>query len=451
MKKKTYVWHGALLGLAAAAFAAGCGGSPGSDPSSEISGTDSAAIVALGAPVISGCGLSLAFDIAAPTSLGFIGVQNLSAFNKNLNTTSASQSAHSAMNNMELVLWQVDQFGQMTQVNQQAVQASSSMLAALDQFTSNSALAQQSNSGFVNNASSVNQFAATTRDFAAATTTSTFGSEVLDSYTNNTYAASHNASAFNAAQNAASASNNVAASNFNSAAANNAFNASNFAKQLTAQEAAIFTNNFFNNSSIASTPIATPFLFGGLSPAMFSNALASAGTVEHSSMIADQIVAANQNSAMAANQASATQAAQATNAFNSAANESAVSSNDFVSNTTDTHLAHAVNQTNTVATTEHLAETTALSADQVNSSAFANNATALNQATAANSVNQVANSAMQESTWAFSNLSNLNSNHYILQVNVNAFNEQAAFQVFSGINDNIVANTAFNQALPGCF
>lgn len=450
MKKKTYVWHGALLGLAAAAFAAGCGGSPGSDPSSEAASSE-AAIVALGAPVISGCGLSLAFDIAAPAPLGFIGVQNLSAFNKNLNTTSASQAAHSAVNNMELVLWQVDQFGQMTQVNQQAAQASSSMMALLDQFASNSVLAEQSNSGFVNNASSVNQFAATTRDYAAATTTSTVGSEVLDTFTNNTYVASHNAAAFNAAQNAASAANNVSASNINSAAAQNAFNASNFAKQLTAQEAAIFTNNFFNNASIAATPIATPFLFGGLSPAMFANAFASAGTVEHSSMIADQIVAANQNSAMAANQASATQASQATSAFNSAANESAVSSNDFVSNTTDTHLAHAVNQTNTVATTEHLAETTALSADQVNSSAFANNALALNQATTANHVNQAANSAMQESTLAFTNLSNLNSNHYILQVNVNAFNEQAAFQVFSGFNDNIVANTAFNQALPGCF
>jgi len=450
MKKKTYVWHGALLGLAAAAFAAGCGGSPGSDPSTEASSSE-AAIVALGAPVISGCGLSLAFDIAAPSPLGFIGVQNLSAFNKNLASNTAAQSASSAMNNMELVLWQVDQFGQVTQVNQQATQASNSMMAMLDQFASNSALAQQSNSGFVNSASSVNQFAATNRDYAAATTTSMVGSEILDSYTNNTYAASHNASAYNAAQNAASAANNVAASNFNSASANNAFNASNFAKQLTAQEAAIFTNNFFNNSSIAATPIVTPFLFGGLNPSVFSSALASAGTVEQSSAIADQIVAANQNSAMAANQASATQASQATNAFNSAANESAVASNDFVSNTTDTHLARAVNQTNTVATTEHLAESTALSADQINSSAFANNATALNQATSANSVNQSASSWAQQNTWAFSDLSNLNSNHYILQVNVNAFNEQAAFQVFTGLNDNIVANTAFNQSLPGCF
>ena len=450
MKKRTYVWHGALLGLAAAAFAAGCGGSPETDPSTEAASSE-AAIVALGAPVISGCGLSLAFDIAAPAPLGFIGVQNLSAFNKNLASNTAAQSASSAMNNMELVLWQVDQYGNLTQVNQQAVQASESIMAALDQFTSNTVLAQQNNSGFVNNASSVNQFAATTRDYAAATTTSMTGSEVLDSFTNNTYVANHNAAAYNAAQNAAAASNNVAASNFNSAAANNAFSASNFAKQLTAQEAAAFTNNFFNNASIASTPILTPFLFGGLDPAFFSSALASAGTFAQSSAGADQMVAANQNAAMAANQASATQASQANSAFNSAANESAVSSSDFVSNSSNTSLARAINQTNTVATTEHLAETTALSLDQVNSAAFANNAYALNQATAANSVSQASSSAMQQSTWAFNNLANLNSNHYILQVNVNAINEQAAFQVFSGINDNIVANTVFNQALPGCF
>lgn len=450
MKTKSYVWHGALLSLASAAFAVGCGGAPATDPTAgDLSASDSAAIVALGAPIISGCGMSLGFDIAAGGPLGFIGVQNLAALNSNM--ASNAQSASSALNNMELVLWQVDDYGQLTQVNQQATQASNTMMALLDQYAANSQLAQQSNSGFINNASSLSQFTTTTRDLAAATTTSTFGSEVLDSATNNTYAASHNANAYNWAENATGAASNVVASDINSATALNAFNASSFAKQMSAQEAADWSTNFFNNATVAASPIATPFLFGGIGADFFSNAFATAANVAQSSQFADQAVVTNQNAIMSADQASATQAAQATNAYNQAGSQSGVNSNDIVSNSTNTSLAHAVNQTNTIATNESLAETTSIVADQFNNSAYANDNLALAQNTTSNFVNQAASNAMQQSTLAFSDLSQLNSNHYIMQVNVNAFNEQAAFQVFTGVNDNIVANSSFNQAMPGCY
>jgi len=157
------VWHGALLGMTTAALAIGCGGAP-SDPIENEHGSESAAITAIAPAVINGCTLSVAFDISAAKNIGFIAVDNLSK---------AVANSSSALNNMQLTLFQVDNQQRLHEVSKQATAIDSSLASLLSQVSKNESFARQASSAKQLTDTHFSQYTDVDRKLAATTSTLT--------------------------------------------------------------------------------------------------------------------------------------------------------------------------------------------------------------------------------------------------------------------------------------
>src|SRR5205085_5817274 len=112
--------------------AAGTDGGPGGD---DTGATSEAQIVALGAPIISGCNVSQVFSISAPSfsNIGFVALSS-----QNMNNTNAQ-------------LFTTNQAGQQVAVNSTAQQTSQAMQSMLNQALSSSTLAANQNSSIASN------------------------------------------------------------------------------------------------------------------------------------------------------------------------------------------------------------------------------------------------------------------------------------------------------------
>ena len=154
-------------------------------------------IVALGAPVISGCNVSQLFNVTSAQNLGFIAVQGTN------------------LQNLNMQLYTVNSAGQSTLLNQaaqattsslqsllsQASQASSSLLNATQASNATSA-----NSLFSNNAFATNNNVAVANNNAYQTATTTASNLSSGNIVNNAYATNTN-NAFGNQANTATAAN----------------------------------------------------------------------------------------------------------------------------------------------------------------------------------------------------------------------------------------------------
>src|SRR5579875_3902307 len=130
MMNRAYVRRGALggvaIGLMAAALTAGCGGDGSvgakTTAANEPTATDQqkAVITPLGFTT-TGCGFTASFGITSPSAINFV------AFNQATNNNTFA--------NLQSQLYNVDDQGVQTQVNQTAQQASSAMQAMLNAYT----------------------------------------------------------------------------------------------------------------------------------------------------------------------------------------------------------------------------------------------------------------------------------------------------------------------------
>src|SRR5262249_26460418 len=117
------------------------------------SGSSKAAIVAVGAPVISGCGGTQLFDISAPSNINWVAVEGPN------------------ISNMQLQLFNVDDLGHTSQVNQTAQNVSNSLQAIIDNVVSNNSFANSGAFAASNAATQVaNTTAANNSAFTNATT-----------------------------------------------------------------------------------------------------------------------------------------------------------------------------------------------------------------------------------------------------------------------------------------
>jgi len=432
--KKTYVWHGALLGITTAAFAVGCGGAP-SDPSSSEHGSDSAAITAIAPAVIDGCNLSVAFDITSAQNIGFIAVDNL---------TKAVSNSSSALNNMQLTLFRVDNESRLHEVNKQATEIDSRLSALLSQVSHDSAFARQSNSATQLTDSHFSQYTDVDRTVAATTTTSTDQKEVLNQWTNAEHFARHEAEQEAANKSAAASRSSAESVNKNAIAQDTAFNTSTVSKEAVNADALIVNNTLFDVEGSKGWGY-------GLDPSgffgqAFNNFAKQA--FNESAFLAQNV---NQETAISARQASAAAAAQDTAAFSNDSSRARVETEDHVIDSTNTHLDHAVSASQTTSTEQVLRETTAIVTDQRAKAAAASDNIAENRNFSSDYINQQQASSARQSAFAVTDLENLQSNHYILKVDVAASNEEAAFQLFQGLNDSVFANVVFAEKVPGCF
>lgn len=430
--KKTYVWHGALLSMTAAAFAVGCGGAGApSDPSSSEQG--SAAITAIAPAVVSGCNLTMAFDIVAPENIGFIAVQNL---NK------AVSNSSSALNNMQLTLYQLDNESRLVQVNKQATEVDSALSAVLNEISQNAQFARQSSSATQLNDSHYAQFTDINRQLAATTTTSTTQNEILNQNTTSEHFAKHAAEAENESEAASKSRASAANVNKNAVEQEAAFSAASSAKEAS-QSSAFAANNSLLDVNSAFTEL-------GIDPSAFLSQVFSNFAKQAASESAFAAQNVSQASEVAARQAAASATNQEAAAFEQQAARTRAASEDHVIDNTNTHLDHAVSASQTTSTDQVLKETTAIVTDQRVKAAAASDNIAENRDFASNFVNQQEKSQARQSAFGFTNLENLQSNHFILKVDVAASEREAAFQLFQGLNDSVFANTSFAQELPAC-
>lgn len=430
--KKTYVWHGALLSMTAAAFAVGCGGAP-SDPSSSEQGSDTAAITAIAPAVVSGCNLTMAFDIAAADNIGFIAVQNL---NK------AVSNSSSALNNMQLTLYQLDNESRLHEVNRQATEIDSRLSAILNEVSQNSAFARQFNSATQLTDSHFAQYTDIDRQIAATTTTTTDQKEVLNQNTTSEHFAKHEAEQEAASKSAVASRANAENFNKNAVEQEAAFNVASTAKEASQANAFIANNSFLEVDS--------SFVELGIDPAAFLNQIFNNHAKQAVSQSAFQAQNIAEASAVAARQASAARASQDTSAFANEAARSRVETEDHVIDSTNTHLDHAVSASQTVSTDQVLRETTSIVTDQRAKAAAASDNIAENRNFASNHLSQQEASHARQSAFGFTNLENLQSNRFVLKVDVAASEREAAFQLFQGLNDSVFANSTFVEQLPAC-
>src|SRR3954470_23198844 len=151
MKRALILNSHVMLGLLTAALAVGCGSGsdPGAGDQSKL-GTGAAAITERGT-TIEGCNATAAFDITSPEAIHFVAVE-------------ASRA-----NNMNLELFNVDENGTVTRLDQSAQAVDAAMQSLLDEATSRSSASQDQNRAS-NSANSHN--AATTSNRADDTSAS---------------------------------------------------------------------------------------------------------------------------------------------------------------------------------------------------------------------------------------------------------------------------------------
>lgn len=431
--KKTYVWHGALLSMTTA-FAVGCGGAGEPTDLAGEHGSDSAAITSIAPAVVSGCNLTMAFDIVGPDNIGFIAIKDL---NKAISNSS------SALNNMQLTLYQLDNESRVMQVNKQATQLDSRLSALLNEISENSQFARQSNSATQLSDSHYAQYTDINRQIAGTTTTTTDQKEVLNQNQTSEHFAKH--SAEEEAASRGSAYNRAAAENANKSAVEQeaAFNASNWSKE------AAQSNAFASNSNWLALDSSYTAL--GIDPSTFLSQIFNNAAKQAVSESAFQAQNVNQDSAVSARQANSNRAFQDSASFQDQAARSRAATEDHVKDSTDVHLDHAVSASQTTSTDQVLKETTSIVTDQRAKSAAASDNIAEARDSSRNYINQQEASHVAQSAFGFSDLENLQSNHFILKVDVAASAQEAAFELFQGLNDSVWATTTFSQGLPACY
>lgn len=430
--KRTYVWHGALLSITAAAFAVGCGGAGApSDPSEE--GSNSAAITSIAPAVISGCNLTMAFDITAANNIGFVAVKNLQeAVSKN----------SSALNNMQLTLYRLDNESRLVEVNRQATEIDSRLSAVLNEVSQASQFARQANSATQFTDTHFSQFTDLDRQLSATTTTSTTQTEVLNQEQTTDQFARHEAE--NEAESKAEAASRArsAAAEKSAVEQEAAFNVNSSAKEASRSDA------FAANNSLIEVDSAFTEL--GIDPSAFLTQVFSNFAKQAASESAFQAQHLSQRSEVEARQAAATFANQEAAAVQKEAARSRVETEDHVINKANTHLDHAVSASQTTSTDQTLKERASIVTDQRAKAAAASDNIIENRDFASNFVNQQEASHARQSAFGFTELDNFQSNHFILKVDVAASANEAAFQLFTGLNDNVFANSTFVEELPAC-
>jgi len=431
--KKTYVWHGALLGMTTAALAIGCGGAP-SDPIENEHGSESAAITAIAPAVINGCTLSVAFDISAAKNIGFIAVDNLSK---------AVANSSSALNNMQLTLFQVDNQQRLHEVSKQATAIDSSLASLLSQVSKNESFARQASSAKQLTDTHFSQYTDVDRKLAATTSTTTNQTEVLNQWTETDHFAKHEAEQEAANKSAAASRSNVESLNKSAFEQDAAYSASNVSKEAANVDALIVNNTLFDVDSNKG--------WGwGLDPSAFFGQAFNQFAKQAFNESAFLLQNSDQRAAVSASQAAAAAASQDNAAFASDASRARVSTEDRVVDRTNTHLDHAVSASQTTSTEQILRETTAIVTDQRAKAAAASDNIAENRNFSSDYIKQQEASHASQSAFGFTDLADLQSNHYILKVDVDARSQEAAFQLFQGLDDSVFANITFVESLPGC-
>jgi hypothetical protein len=387
-----------------ATFAAGCADTEDKAPAE---GTQKAAITSRGIAV-NGCGGTALFDI----------MNNSVNLNQAINSVAIDQSA---INNVTSQLWSVNSQNQLSQVTQQSQQVSANMATALSNFTNNTNAFQRATAWQSANAS----------QFAAANTTTTISHfDSADTWNNATSAVFNQNSGFSSADTNAfnrAWGNQLAARNANSSVAS-----SNFADSVNG------FNSFQSNASFISNN-----MLGGF------DAFGLAG-----------FNAANISDVAANNAFATTRAASANNAFANTNVSDLARSGFLTSANTNTNQAasffnssRAVNQQANQASVANAATstTTTAVADAANTSTNAMQ----DSMAAENSFNQASNAAnssnLMSQAQAFTNLNQVNSQNFVLQLNFTANSEQAFTNLFAlNSNNNILTSNNFNFSFPGC-
>ena len=513
--KTTFTMTSAILGVFAAGLAVGCGSGDGvsapgaSDPTAD----GSAAIVAVGPAVVSGCNFSQTFAINSPQAIDWIA--------NNFNNLS----------NLQMQLYTVNSAGQQSQVAQNAQSASNQLCSTLNtasqSFGSNQAVANAFNNAAAQTA------ATTSRSLSQASDAVNSVSGLNSTYTAATNAhhddAVANASQFaNGAQSARSFGSNVVsgAQTANSGAANNAVSAANtasnanqYANGAQAAQSAGGANQYANGANVAANSAnaavgqnaynnglnnAFQSLWGGgaglgcatgLCGGGFLGPVGSFGSLGQSvannsganAVQSANNLASNQTAQAAGqnyNNASAAQTAQAAGQNANAAQAAQAAQNTAAWNNAATNAQQAYN-TGTDAVTSAASGSQAASAHNINDATSATQSTAINQVaqssqrTALNEVdstfantaqaqnagnsnltafqngasayqNQSAFQATAANTLAYSNLSNLQSNNMMLQVQGVVTGSNAAMQLFQGYGPSVLGGSAFPIAAPAC-
>lgn len=439
--KTTYVWQGALLGMASTVLAVGCGGAP-ADHGSSNQGSDSAAISAVAPAVVSGCNLTMAFDITAAENIGFIAVQNLDKM---------VQNSSAALNNMQLTLFQLDNQSRLVEVNKQATQVDSRLSSLFNQISKDSQYARQHNSATQLTDTHFGQYTDIDRQLASTTTTTTDQKEILNQNTTSEHFARHEVENDAASKTAAGSRSNAATANKMAADQHTALNVHGSSKE------AINSNAVAANKTFAEfDEVSGGYGYGGwggygIDPSAFFSQLFSNFAKQSVNESAFQSHNLSESADIAARQAAATQASQDSSAFANEAARSRVATEDHVKDSVNTHLDHAVSASQTTSTDQVLRETTAITTDQRAKAAAASDNIAEARNQSSDYINQQESSHMSQSAFGFTDLESLNSNHFVLKVDIAASEREAAFQLFQGLNDSVFATSTFVEQLPGCF
>src|SRR5690606_16083151 len=155
-------------------------------------------------------------------------------------------NSSSALNNMQLTLYRVDNQSRLHEVNKQATEVDSRLASLLNQISQDSSFARQSASATQLTDSHFSQYTDVDRKLAATTTTTTSQSEVLNQWTENEHFAKHEAE--QEAANKSAAANRSNAESFNKSAFEQdaAFRASNVSKESANVDALIVNNTLFD-------------------------------------------------------------------------------------------------------------------------------------------------------------------------------------------------------------
>lgn len=403
MKKNILANAGSLgtvtLGLLAAALV-GCG--------SDASGTSTSATTAnpgsrqdaitLQSLTSNGCSATATFDIQSAAAINFIAIDKSDLASANLQLSNVEDS------------------GRITQLDQTAQTADSSMQAMLNASTDNVNAAQKYSMQQAQQAAQTNS-AMTANDVeSATTTTATSGSSTATDDLGVTHSDGHQDS--HSAQASAS-----------STASNDAYNTANAAQSA-------------NNVS-ASALKSKSSLVVGFDPFTEQSA--------RSSSFAFVAAAANADSASASGAKSAANQDSASNSADSTANQTA---DETKKSTTQT------NQNVTTVSSNKNSHTDSSAQNGASNSASASAAdNSLNQASTAQNSDQSANSHSSSSTLVFHDLQTLQSHHMLLTVQMTATQAQQLIRIFQGdvsqssssssVND-VTAQADFPISTPAC-
>ncbi len=387
-----------------ATFAAGCADTEETAP--EVK-TQKAAITSRGIAV-NGCAGTALFDI----------VNNSANFNEAINSVAVDQSA---INNVTSQLWAINSQNQLVQVHQQMSQVSQDMASALSEFTNNVSAFQRASAWQSANAS---RYAAanTTTTASHFDSADTWNSSESAVFSQNSGYSDSSTNAFNRAW-----GNQLAARNANTSMASSNFIDSAAVTSSFQSLASFISNDFvggFDAFGLAG------FNAANISDVVANNAFASRRAASSNRAFADTSVSdlARSGFLTSAN----TSSNQAAQFFNSARAVDQQANRTSVANSA------------TSTTTRSVADAANTSMNAMQDSATARNA--FNRsASAIESNNYLAQSQ------AYTNLSETNSQNYVLQLNFNANSEQAFTNLFAlNQNNNVLTSQNFNFSFPGC-